>query len=77
MRVVAADATDRAPLERALGAHDAVLSALGPTRRNEQVCARSARALVEAMSAVGPRRLVVLSAAPCCAVAPGSRWCRA
>jgi putative NADH-flavin reductase len=66
-RAVVADlaAPDPAALESALEGADAVLSALGPrTAADAGVVARGTNALVTAMTAVGVRRLIVVSAAP-------------
>jgi putative NADH-flavin reductase len=66
-RVVATDlaAADPTALREALAGADGVLSGLGPrTTRDTGVAERGTRAIVDAMRAVGPRRIVVVSAAP-------------
>jgi putative NADH-flavin reductase len=58
-------AADPIALESAIGGSDAVLSCLGPRTRTEAgVVAPGARSVIEAMSATGVRRIVVVSAAP-------------
>jgi putative NADH-flavin reductase len=67
VRTVQADmrAADPIALESAIGGSDAVLSALGPrTRAEAGVAAPGTRAVVDAMTATGVRRIVVVSAAP-------------
>jgi uncharacterized protein YbjT (DUF2867 family) len=51
-------------LQAAVAGADAVLSALGPTRRAEDgIASRGTRAIVSAMQAAGARRLVIVSVA--------------
>ncbi|HEY3607574.1 MAG TPA: NAD(P)H-binding protein [Pseudonocardiaceae bacterium] len=58
-------AADPIALESAIGGSDAVLSCLGPrTRAEAGVVAPGARSVIEAMTATGVRRIVVVSAAP-------------
>jgi putative NADH-flavin reductase len=75
-RLVVADlaAPDPAALRSAVEGADAVLSALGArTRTDVGVAARGTDALVEAMTAAGTRRLIVVSAAPIGTVASPGR----
>jgi putative NADH-flavin reductase len=63
LAVVAGDARDPAAVERALAGHDAVLSALGVSRRTSiTICSEGTRLIVEAMRRHGVRRLVCESA---------------
>lgn len=66
-------ATDRAALESGIAGSDAVLSCLGPSSRAEiGIAAAGTATIVEAMRAVGSRRLVAISAAPVAArLTPG------
>ncbi|PWR15765.1 hypothetical protein DKT69_09280 [Micromonospora sicca] len=67
VRVVAADlaTADPATLRAAFTGTDAVLSGLGPrSSADAGIATRGTRAVVEAMTAVGVRRIVVVSAAP-------------
>jgi putative NADH-flavin reductase len=67
VRVVTADlsAPDPAALRVALAGADAVISGLGPRwRADAGVTEPGTRAIVDAMRAVGPKRIVVVSAAP-------------
>jgi putative NADH-flavin reductase len=67
VRTVQVDMTAADPiaLESAIGCSDAVLSALGPRTRSEAgVTAPGTRAVADAMTATGVRRIVVVSAAP-------------
>jgi putative NADH-flavin reductase len=67
VRVVAVDlrVPDPAALRTALAGADAVISGLGPrTRADAGVTEPGTRAIVDAMRAVGGRRIVVVSAAP-------------
>lgn len=67
VRVVTADlaASDPATLASTVDGADAVLSGLGPRSAAEiGVAARGTSAIVDAMQAVGARRIVVVSAAP-------------
>src|SRR5690242_20504146 len=66
-RAVAADlaSVDAAALQTAVAGADAVLPALGArTRADAGVAARGTKAIAEAMSAVGGRGIIVVSAAP-------------
>ena len=66
-RIITTDLShpDRASLREAVAGADAVLSALGGTTTSEEgVAERGTSAVLEAMQAMGVRRLVVLSAAP-------------
>jgi putative NADH-flavin reductase len=62
-RVVVGDATEPGDLADLLGGADAVVSALGPKGKEGGLHARAARALVDQMTAGGPRRFVGVSAA--------------
>jgi len=67
VRAVTADlaAPDPAVLEAAVAGADAVLSGLGPrSKADAGITSRGTRAIVAAMQAAGPRRLVIVSAAP-------------
>lgn len=68
VRAVVADLSTARPadLEPAVAGADAVLSGLGPRgpRSPQAITSRGTRAVVEAMTAAGTRRLVVVSAAP-------------
>jgi putative NADH-flavin reductase len=67
VRTITADlaAPDPAALRAAVEGADAVLSALGPrSRADAGITSAGTRAVVEAMRATGPRRIVVVSAAP-------------
>ncbi|MCT2594749.1 SDR family oxidoreductase [Streptomyces sp. N2-109] len=66
LSVVRADALDAASVKDAVGSADAVLSGIGPSGRHDPLkpASTSARAAVEAMTALGVRRLIVISAAP-------------
>ena len=67
IRVVTADlaASDQVALGSAVEGTDAVLSALGPRSISEAgIASQGTRAIVQAMQAVGVRRVVVVSAAP-------------
>ena len=75
-RIVAADlsAADPATLQSAVEGADAVLSGLGPTSTAEAgVAAQGTRAIVDAMTATGATRIVVVSAAPIGTVASPGR----
>ncbi len=75
-RMVVTDLTDPDPaaLRSAVAGADAVLSALGPRAPVDVgVVSRGTRALVDAMTAAGTRRLVVVSAAPIGTVASPGR----
>ena len=63
VRVVVGDATDPGPLADLIDGADTVVSALGPTGREGGLHTRTARALVDQMTARGPRRFVGVSAA--------------
>lgn len=66
LRVAVGDPCDPAFLKDVFRDADAVISTLGgrrPTRRSASVLPRSARAIAEAASQVGPRRVVVVSTA--------------
>lgn len=76
VRAVTADMASPRPevLEEALAGADAVVSALGATSKAQAgVAATGTRALIEAMSATGTSRLVVLSAAPIGTVSTAAR----
>ena len=67
--VTAADVMNPAAIGDLVAGRDAVVSAIGPSRRPEEkktrtapVCADSARSIAAAMQAAGTRRLVVVSA---------------
>ena len=67
IRVVTVDlaASDQVALGSAVEGTDAVLSALGPRSISEAgIASQGTRAIVQAMKAVGVRRVVVVSAAP-------------
>jgi putative NADH-flavin reductase len=68
VRAVVADLSAARPadLEPAVAGADAVLSGLGPRapRNPQAITSRGTRAVVEAMTGTGARRLVVVSAAP-------------
>lgn len=66
LRVVVADVRDAAGLVDAVRDRDAVLSGLGPRGRTDpdRIASTATRAAVEAMTATGVRRIVVISAAP-------------
>src|SRR5881296_1206661 len=67
IRVVTVDlaASDQVALGSAVEGTDAVLSALGPRSISEAgITSQGTRAIVQAMKAVGVRRVVVVSAAP-------------
>lgn len=67
--VVVADVMQPATIEGLVAGRDAVISALGPSRRPEErktaahsrICASSARSITAAMRAAGTSRLVVVS----------------
>lgn len=63
VRVVVGDSTEPAVLAALASGTDAVVSALGPTGRQPDLHTRTARALVDIMSADGPRRFVGVSGA--------------
>ncbi len=64
LQVVAGDPLDGDQLGRALGGHDAVVSALGATSRAPTtICGDAALSTVAAMKRSGVRRLLVLSSA--------------
>jgi putative NADH-flavin reductase len=76
VHVVAADlaAADPATIEAAVGGADAVLSGLGPrSRADAGITSRGTRAVVDAMTATGVRRIVIVSAAPVGTVASPGR----
>ncbi len=59
------DNPDTAALRGAMKGADAVLSGLGPRRASEAgIASRGTQAVVDAMQAAGPRRIIVISAAP-------------
>ena len=65
VRVVTAGIDDTAALIDAVSGRDAVISAIGPRNRREAgVAIRATRAIIEAMDAVGVRRIAVISASP-------------
>jgi putative NADH-flavin reductase len=75
-RTVRADlsAADPAALQSAVAGADAVLSGLGARPRADAgIAERGTRAIVEAMTAAGARRLIVVSAAPVGTVASPAR----
>lgn len=63
LRVVAGDATDEAAVRSALAGQDAVIDAIGGTApyKTRDVESRAARTIVDAMQALGVRRLIVIS----------------
>lgn len=63
MRVVVGDATDPTALTDLLTGVDAVISALGPTKKEGDLHARNAAALIAIMTRTGPRRFVGVSGA--------------
>jgi putative NADH-flavin reductase len=76
VRTIQADlsAPDAAVLEASVAGADAVLSGLGPrSKADTGIVAPGTRAIVEAMTAAGVRRLVVVSAAPIGTVASPGR----
>ncbi|UKY53640.1 NAD(P)-dependent oxidoreductase [Streptomyces inhibens] len=66
LTVARADALDAASVKTVIDGADAVLSGIGQAGRHDPLrpASTSARAVVEAMTAAGVRRLVVVSAAP-------------
>lgn len=60
--VVACDVKKAADVEKALAGQDAVVSALGPRVSGDTICSEGTAAIVRAMEAGGPRRLIVVSA---------------
>jgi len=66
LRVVQADVFDPSSLKPALEGTDAVLSALGPHPRADDltVCSRGVRSILKAMQAAGVRRIVAVSGSP-------------
>ncbi|MFC9232398.1 NAD(P)-dependent oxidoreductase [Streptomyces decoyicus] len=66
LTVVRADPLDAASVKAVVDGADAVLSGIGQAGRHDPLrpASTSARALVEAMTATGVRRLLVVSAAP-------------
>lgn len=66
LTVVRADALDAESVKAVVDGADAVLSGIGQAGRHDPLrpASTSARALVEAMTATGVRRLLVVSAAP-------------
>ena len=76
VRIVTADLAgpDPAALESAVAGADAVLSGLGPRSKSEAgIASHGTRAIVEAMTATGVRRIVAVSAAPIGTVASPGR----
>jgi putative NADH-flavin reductase len=64
LQIVTGDPLDREQLTRALGGHDAVVSAVGATSRAPTtVCGDAAHSAIEAMQRSGVRRLLVISSA--------------
>lgn len=63
IRVVVGDSTDPMTLGNALEGAEAVVSALGPTKKEPDVHSRTAEALLEAMPARGVGRFVGISGA--------------
>ncbi|GAA1724812.1 SDR family oxidoreductase [Isoptericola hypogeus] len=63
VRVVVGDSTGPVALADLLAGADAVVSALGPTGKQPDLHTRTARSLVEIMTAGGPRRFVGVSGA--------------
>jgi putative NADH-flavin reductase len=71
-RTVAADATDSAALESAIRSHDAVISAIGPSRAAAaDVIVEATRALAAACTRADVRRVIVVNGAGSLAVQPG------
>lgn len=62
LEVVKADVTSASELAGALDGRNAVVSALGPRKNADPICAHVAKPLVEAMNRAGVKRLVWLSA---------------
>src|SRR6516162_2232210 len=70
LTVVTADVLQPAEIGDAVAGRDAVISALGHSRRraerkaapHQTLCADSARSVTEAMNAAGSRRLIIVSA---------------
>jgi uncharacterized protein YbjT (DUF2867 family) len=71
-----ADALDAASVKTVIQNADAVLSGVGPTRRRDPLnpASASARAAVEAMDAVGVRRILMISAEPVNRAGTGEPW---
>ncbi|MFF3751362.1 NAD(P)-dependent oxidoreductase [Streptomyces sp. NPDC002018] len=76
LTVLRADALDTASLTEVVGGADAVLSGMGQLGRHDPLkpASTSARAAVEAMTATGVRRIVVVSAAPLNRSGAGQSW---
>lgn len=68
------DVTDAAALRPVVAGRDAVLSALGTTNKGAGVVAPAVRAALQAMGAVGVRRLLAVSAVPVGPVPPGESF---
>ncbi|ONK09713.1 NAD(P)H-binding protein [Streptomyces sp. MP131-18] len=65
------DVTDVARVREVVDGRDAVLSALGTTNKSAGIVAPAARAVAEAMSTAGVRRLLIVSAVPVGPMAAG------
>ncbi|MEV7681707.1 NAD(P)H-binding protein [Streptomyces sp. NPDC088341] len=76
LTVLQADALDPASLIKVVDGTDAVLSGMGQLGRHDPLkpASSSARAAVEAMTATGVRRVVVVSAAPLNRAGTGQAW---
>ncbi|MGH3435441.1 MAG: NAD(P)-dependent oxidoreductase [Sciscionella sp.] len=75
LSVVRADVLDSAAIKPAVKEADAVFSALGAKQRSDpaRICSRGIHSILEAMSAVGTRRLLCISAAPVAEATEGDR----
>ncbi|MBF6416043.1 NAD(P)-dependent oxidoreductase [Nocardia cyriacigeorgica] len=64
LEVMTADITDTAALVPAVRSRDAVLSALAASTKNGKIATTGVRAILRAMTTVGVRRVVAVSAVP-------------
>lgn len=72
LRAVSADAADAQSLARAVERHDAVISAVGPSRdESTDIITTSARTLAEALPRAGVRRVLIVGGAGSLEVTPG------
>ncbi|MHC5861616.1 NAD(P)-dependent oxidoreductase [Nostoc sp.] len=71
LTIVAGNALDPASVVDVVKGHDAVLSAIGTSGSSVEVIADAARSLIEGLSQVGIRRLVVVGGAGVLEVEPG------
>ncbi|MEH1771108.1 MAG: NAD(P)H-binding protein [Nostoc sp.] len=71
LTIVAGNALDPASVVDVVKDHDAVLSAIGTSGSSVEVIADAARSLIEGLSQVGIRRLVVVGGAGVLEVEPG------